>query len=938
MTRTPFCRSRSPRRQGRFYTKLFHHFRQALTLSLVALLTIAPLNLSVYAGKSSEQNGNPETTFEAKADKLLEMVHDAAATDRASGVKARSPRAARGASAEDDGTEIGRLSRIAGVERKSDGTIKVGLTVELTRKSDAELKAAGFIVGARIGRVATVETEVERLPELAALASVREMEAATYYYPTNDLARQAVKIDNASGQRVVPQTGRGVVVGIIDSGIDFRHLDFTVPGSNGRQTRIKALLDMTIYDSSSSNPGWNYSLPGSNALIGHLYTEAEINQALQATKPATQDADPIKQRDKSGHGTHVAGIAAGNGLGGPTPNIYSGMAPEADLVIVKASRQNTSESSFRTDDTINGIKFIQQQAAEMNKPFVINLSLGGHAGPHSGLNDDEMAIDELVNSGPGRVVCISAGNEGSDGIHASGYVPANGEIELKLNAKDGSSAVSPRQFDLYYSNQDHFSITITRPDGVSIGPYAFNSTGNFIRSPDPHISSVFNGPDAGLHDIDIRFRDTAKDIKAADGSSIWTFKLRGDTIQSNGRFDVWIADGSFQAPYIDNSRTISSPGTSQGAITVGAFVSRQGGQRPGESAVFSSQGPTLDGRPKPDISAPGRFLYSSKSSDSSFGSSNPAPSNGSTVHAYASGTSMSSPVVTGTVALLLQANPNLSSLQIKRFLTNYADHDSFNTHGWDARFGHGKINAAAALNAVARTTNSIDNSDFFVRQQYLDFLFREPDTGGFNAWVGVLNRCPNVNSDPSCDRIEVSASFFRSDEFQIKGYFVYRFYKVSFGRQPRYVEIIPDMKSVTADTPQERDAKKAAFARAWVTRPEFKAAYPDTLPDAAFVDKLLQTEGITLSNRDDLVRQLQNAADKVQGRADVLRAIVESAEVDRKEYNPAFVAMQYFGYLRRDAEPEGFEAWLRVINRGDSYRVMVDGFANSPEYKQRFGY
>ena len=232
--------------------------------------------------------------------------------------------------------------------------------------------------------------------------------------------------------------------------------------------------------------------------------------------------------------------------------------------------------------------------------------------------------------------------------------------------------------------------------------------------------------------------------------------------------------------------------------------------------------------------------------------------------------------------------------------------------------------------------NPIRQNSFFVRQQYIDFLSREPELDGFNAWVGVLNRCPNVENDPSCDRIEVSASFFRSQEFQFKGYFVYLFYKVSLGRLPRYAEIIPDMRRVTGQTGDEVAAKKIVFTNEWVARQEFSGIY-GSLTDEAYVDKLLQTADVTLTGtitRESLINDLQN---KRKTRAEVLRAVVEHPNIDRKEYNGAFVAMQYYGYLRRDPDPDGYKSWLNVINRGDSYRVMVEGFMNSDEYKQRFG-
>ncbi len=226
---------------------------------------------------------------------------------------------------------------------------------------------------------------------------------------------------------------------------------------------------------------------------------------------------------------------------------------------------------------------------------------------------------------------------------------------------------------------------------------------------------------------------------------------------------------------------------------------------------------------------------------------------------------------------------------------------------------------------------TIDDADFFVQQQYVDFLSRFPEPEGFNAWVGVMNRCDR--SDKECGLVAVSKSFFQSEEFQIKGYWVYRFYKASLGRIPRYAEFTPDMASVTGKTPEEREAKKTEFANAWAQRAEFKAKY-DTLANAAFVDELLRTAEVQMASRDSLVSDLEAGR---KTRADVARTVAESNEVARKEYNGAFVAMQYFGYLRRDPEPDGYNAWLKVIDRNpnDAW-TMVWGFVTSVEYRNRF--
>jgi len=230
-------------------------------------------------------------------------------------------------------------------------------------------------------------------------------------------------------------------------------------------------------------------------------------------------------------------------------------------------------------------------------------------------------------------------------------------------------------------------------------------------------------------------------------------------------------------------------------------------------------------------------------------------------------------------------------------------------------------------------SNPLENNGFFVRQQYLDFLFREPDTEGFNAWLGVLNRCDAAPST-ECDRVAVSSAFFRSQEFQLKGSFIYRFYAVAFGRLPKYAEIIPDLQFVTGQTGEEVIARRNAYVTAFVQRPAFRSIY-DSLSNADYVDTLLRTAGVTISNRDQLVSNL-NAG--TQTRAQVLRAIVESPAVESKEFNPAFVAMQYFGYLKRDPETEGFNAWLNYLNtHSNDFRTMVSGFVNSREYRTRFG-
>jgi hypothetical protein len=200
--------------------------------------------------------------------------------------------------------------------------------------------------------------------------------------------------------------------------------------------------------------------------------------------------------------------------------------------------------------------------------------------------------------------------------------------------------------------------------------------------------------------------------------------------------------------------------------------------------------------------------------------------------------------------------------------------------------------------------------------------------------------------------VTVSANFFLSDEFKLKGFYAFTFYKVSFGRLPSYDEIVTDMRSVTGQTSTEVFQKRAQLADSWVRRQEFKSLY-DALDNAAFVSTLMDryklqqittpdpaspdgTQKVTLT-RGDLVNRLGGVGGTLT-RAQVLRAVVQSDEVGAAEFNSAFVSMQYYGYLRRTPEPGGYNDWMTyLMAHPNDFRGMVYGFINASEYKLRFG-
>ena len=235
--------------------------------------------------------------------------------------------------------------------------------------------------------------------------------------------------------------------------------------------------------------------------------------------------------------------------------------------------------------------------------------------------------------------------------------------------------------------------------------------------------------------------------------------------------------------------------------------------------------------------------------------------------------------------------------------------------------------------------NPIDGVNAFVTQQYIDFLGRLPDTIGLTNWTDTLSNCPNGGfgefDNQSCDRVHVSAGFFLSDEFRGRGYFAYKFYEVGFDRRPAYAEFVPDMALIGgSQSPAAEAVSKAAYTDGFVQRQEFKTRY-DALSNNAYVDALEMNAEVTLTDKAALVAALD---ENQKTRAQVLREIVERPSVTDKFFIRAFVAMQYFGYLRRDPDILGYDNWVTTMTSDPgNLRHVIFGFIFSDEYRRRFG-
>jgi hypothetical protein len=238
------------------------------------------------------------------------------------------------------------------------------------------------------------------------------------------------------------------------------------------------------------------------------------------------------------------------------------------------------------------------------------------------------------------------------------------------------------------------------------------------------------------------------------------------------------------------------------------------------------------------------------------------------------------------------------------------------------------------------TANPLDTPEYFVRQQYVDVLGREPEEAGFNFWSDQLLACGNDTSCMNTRRRDVAASFFISDEYQASGSYIYDVYAGALGRRPAYGEYSADRQQVVGGA--TLDTAKTDFAQNFVQRAEFLTKYQQAMSAEAFVDALLQSvqsSGASLGDqRDNLIGLYNQGTDLVTNRAAVVKALADNATYKQSQYNRSFVLTEYFAYLRRDIDQGGYEFWLNVLNNREpgNYRGMVCSFVTSAEYQNRF--
>jgi subtilisin family serine protease len=548
------------------------------------------------------------------------------------------------------------------------------------------------------GNIAAIKIPASALSTFVADKKIERIEAyPPHFRPMNDTMLVNSKILPVhNGQAPLPQgyDGSGVIVGIIDTGIDFNHADLRDSTGN---TRIKFLWDQT-QPVAANTPSYGY---------GQEWNNTEIDAGLAN---AEDDVTWL------GHGTHVSGVACGNGL---APGNYKGAAPKADIVFVTFDFYSTNPT-IMTD----AVDYIYNKADSLHMPCVINASLGDYYGSHDGLDLQAQLIKNMIDAKPGRAFVAAAGNAGNVPFHL-GYNVTSDTNFTYFNAGGGNVYIQMWADTADFNNVD-FAIGADKMSP----PYSFR--GNL---PFSNISSHL-----GVLQSDTLFNS---------GNRIGTMQSYGDLIggvysmeyyivpdstsynwrlmmTGSGKFDVWSFDvensgvpsmaimpDSIFYKYPDLNQTmVSSYQCLDNVITVANYINRRSvvnydtvlfidyTKVPGKLHATSSSGPTRDGRIKPDIAAPGDFIMSCSLAAILPGDAITYPDyyDPGAYHTRGGGTSAASPGVAGIAALYLQANPTATGMEVKNAIINCPTLDNFTgTALPDSHWGYGKVNAFGAM-------------------------------------------------------------------------------------------------------------------------------------------------------------------------------------------------------------------------------------------------
>jgi subtilisin family serine protease len=559
------------------------------------------------------------------------------------------------------------------------------------------------------GRLASMRLGLEEIENLAGDANIVMIEPAETLKPPRPLKGSATT--SSPTARVVGNErkrhghGAGVIIGLIDvEGFDWAHLDFL---DQAGKSRFVSIWDQGAKDGTRPT-GFDY---------GRVISPADMAQAVAEAKQvhvSPHDLEPQSQMAVGSHGTHVASIAAG----------ASGVCSKADIaaVLISLPDEDLERRTSFYDSTrlLDAVIYLLDLAG--GRPISINISLGTNGHAHDGSSAVDRWLDVLL-AEPGRSICIAAGNAGQERpeapddlgymlgrIHAGSRIAAQGldhDLEWEV-VGDRIKDASENEMELWYEPQDRFAISIRPPDGQWIGPIA---PGEFLENfqlADRTMLSIYNElhhPANGANYIAVYLSPFLGDVVVGVKAGTWLVKLHGLVVR-DGRFHAWIerddpvdiGDGTHYWPSFFSARSnvdassVSALACGQRVVSVANFDEARR-----SAHITSSQGPTRDARPKPDIAAPGTDIVAAN------GFGDPTEP-----WIPMTGTSMASPYVAGVIGLMLAVEKTLTAAQILGILKATAQPLPGSTFEWVNDCGFGVITPEACLREAGQVTARLD--------------------------------------------------------------------------------------------------------------------------------------------------------------------------------------------------------------------------------------
>ncbi len=627
-----------------------------------------------------------------------------------------------------------------GIQKTPQNTYQIKALIKTDDQFTKEtVENLGIILGKQTGNIWTATIPVIKLRELINLPGIVYVEPNVPAKKKLDKARADIGADLVFSGTGIPRalTGKNVIVGVIDGGFDYLHPAFKT--QDGSSLRIKRV--------------WNQDDDRGTPPTG--YTNGSEYKTPTEILNAESDGE-----GKGSHGIHVASTAAGSGF---KATQYRGIAPDAELALVSFD--------LITNPVYESAAYIFDYATSVAKPCVINMSLGFHIGPHDGTSLIDVLFDSLVSAQPGRVLVGAAGNDGDSRLYLKNRFSADNQPIKTVVEFDNDEGIG--FIDLWGNPGSTFEVkvmTLNR-SGTII------EESNFFSSNNPNADESFNlgnvtvdiaftarNPLNGKPNIQILIGDAIDtyvgiSIRANNGTTVegWNHGTGGGADFSNQ------IEGNSLSGFIagTNASTIGEiGGTGKSVITVGAYhirtawTSLSGTSESydgtiGDIAGFSSRGPTSDGRIKPDITAPGSFIaaavsrFDNQMTEDMLIAPEISDDGKNFNFGLMQGTSMATPIVTGVVALMLEANPNLTYEQVRTILQNTAKSDEFATVSATSPnniWGAGKVNALEAVKAVLMTTHT--EKDLTLNQPFK--LYPNPVTDKIQA-AAFLDGSENVS-------------------------------------------------------------------------------------------------------------------------------------------------------------------------------------------------